>query len=69
MGENPYEDGVNNNVGDVTDISDAIKKVTYDSEEANASNSGVYGGADFKVSGTSNLPEKPSFWTKLKNML
>ena len=69
MGENPYEDGTVNstfgeNIGNVKDISDAIKKVTVDTEESANSY------AEFKIAGTkSNLPEKTSFWTKLKNVL
>ena len=69
MGENPYEDGTVNsafdeNISNVKDISDAIKKVTVNEEE----NASSY--AEFKIAGAkSNLPEKTSFWTKLKNAL
>lgn len=75
MGENPYENGVTNtiesgNIGNVKNISDAIKKVNVNSEETSNENAGVFGGTDFKVTrANTNLPEKTGFWTKLKNVL
>lgn len=57
----------------VKELADALKKVNIGSEEINLS--GVEEGMDnaginsaFKVSGA-NLPAKPSFWTKMKNIL
>lgn len=74
MGENPYENGVvnseeNGNIGVVKNISDVIKNTTVTSDGTRGANAGVYGGADFKVSRANTLPEKTSFWTKLKNAL
>ena len=70
MGEYPYEDEVTNGTGDgsignVKNISDAIKKVSNSVEE----NVGT-SYSDFRVAKTNTrLPEKTSFWTKVKNAL
>lgn len=56
----------------VKELADAIKKVNVGSEEIglpgleeNSNNSGIK--SEFKVA--SNLPAKPSVWTKIKNVL
>ena len=73
MGEYPYEEGVENstvngNIGSVKKVSDVIKNTTVTSEETNQAS--YMGGTEFKFATTSaNLPEKTSFWTKLKNAL
>ena len=75
MGENPYEDGVENStvnesIGSVKKISDAIKGVTVDSDETTETTYKAMGTTEFRVTNSSaNLPEKTSFWTKLKNAL
>ncbi len=71
MGENPYEEGVTNQtIGSVKNISDAVKKTTVGSAGTAESDFESIGGIGFKVANSSsNLPEKPSFWTKLKNVL
>lgn len=72
MGENPYDEvtGAVSNES-IKGIADALKKVNGNSEKINeeiGGNAGNMGGAEFKVAST-NLPVKPSFWTKVKNAL
>ena len=72
MGENPYNE-VTGNVGNesIKGIANVLKKVNGNSEEINeeiGENAGNMGGTEFKVAST-NLPAKPSFWTKVKNAL
>lgn len=72
MGENPYNE-VTSTVGNesIKGIADTLKKVSGNSEEINegiGENAGSIGGSNFKVA-NSNLPVKPSFWTKVKNVL
>lgn len=50
----------------VKELADALKKVNIGSEEFDLS--GVEESSSFKVAGA-NLPAKPSFWTKMKNIL
>ncbi len=54
----------------VKELADALKKVNAGSGEVDLSGVEESGsmGSSFKVAGT-NLPEKPSAWTKLKNAL
>ena len=56
----------------VKELADALKKVNIGSKEINLSgvedNTSSETGASFKVAGA-NLPAKPSFWTKVKNVL
>ena len=66
MAVNPYDNEETNTVGgvgNVKNISDALKKVSGGEK---SSSSSVY--SEFKVA-NSNLPEKTGFWTKLKNAL
>ena len=70
MGENPYNEGAGTEEIDaVKGIADALKKVNVGSEmgEDLGSNLNSMSGSGFKVA--SNLPAKPSFWTKVKNVL
>jgi len=75
MGENPYENDVTNsvgngNLGNVRNIADAIKKANGGTTDNYDEQSSVYGGMDFRVTNrATNLPEKTSFWTKIKNAL
>ena len=74
MGENPYKEitGISGNDDALKGIADALKKVNGTSEEVNCEgtgeNAGSMDGFGFKVAST-NLPAKPSFWTKVKNVL
>ena len=59
----------------VKELADALKKVSASSSSeeiglggAELSSSSEPCGSTFKVAGT-NLPEKPSVWTKMKNIL
>ena len=72
MGENPYNE-VTGSMGNgaVKEIADVLKKVTVDAQETGegiGENAGSISGTGFKVAST-NLPAKPSFWTKVKNVL
>ena len=70
MGESPLNEVIEEvESGAVKGIADALKKVSAGSEETALP--GVEESemaSSFKVAGT-NLPEKPSAWTKLKNAL
>ena len=74
MGENPYKEitGISGNEDALKGIADALKKVNGTSEEVNyegtEENAGTMDCFGFKVAST-NLPAKPSFWTKVKNVL
>ena len=74
MGENPYKEitGISGNEDTLKGIADALKKVNGTSEEVSSEgtgeNAGSMDGFGFKVAST-NLPAKPSFWTKVKNAL
>ena len=76
MGENPYNEVTGTGELDaVKGIADALKKVNeMSSENKSEGISGIeefsnsVSGTGFKVSST-NLPAKPSFWTKVKNAL
>lgn len=73
MGENPYNE-VTNAMGNeaVKEIADVLKKVNGSSKDISdeeiGENAGTISGTGFKVAST-NLPAKPSFWTKVKNAL
>ena len=75
MGEYPYENEVTNvtgdgNIGNVKNISDAIKKVNRSVGETNGEIEGASSYSDFRVARTNTkLPEKTSLWTKVKNAL
>ena len=78
MGENPYKEitGISGNEDAVKGIADVLKKVNSTTSENN--DNGEVNGIEefsncvtntgFKVAST-NLPAKPSFWTKVKNAL
>lgn len=74
MGENPYKEitGISGNEDTLKGIADALKKVNGTSEEVSSEGTGENAesmdGFGFKVAST-NLPAKPSFWTKVKNAL
>ena len=59
-----------NENGTVKGIADVLKKATTSSEEIDLSGNSVSNdqGSNFRVAGT-NLPEKTSVWTKIKNVL
>ena len=71
MEEYPYGNEITNgageeNIGNVKKISDTIKKVNSSVEE----NEGASSYSDFRVArSNTKLPEKTSFWTKVKNVL
>ena len=66
MSENLREDFANESVKELADV---LKKATASSEEIGLNGIGESeSGSTFKVAKT-NLPEKPSAWTKLKNAL
>ncbi len=79
MGENPYKElSGTEGMDAVKEIADALKKasntsykeMSYDNEEYSEigkKSNGVLN-KEFKVANT-NLPAKPSFWTKVKNAL
>lgn len=72
MGENPYNE-VTSNAGNesIKGIANVLKKVNGNSEGINeeiGEKAGNMEGSEFKVAST-NLPAKPSFWTKVKNAL
>lgn len=56
----------------IKELAEALKKVNIGSEEIDLSgsqeNASSEMGSSFKVAGT-NLPAKPSVWTKIKNVL
>jgi len=52
----------------VKELAEALKKVNIGSEESGLGGTSSAQSSSFKVSG-SNLPAKPSFWTKMKNIL
>ena len=79
MGENPYNEVTGTEEIDaVKGIADALKKVNSMSVEKESEGMGELSGIEefsnsvsdtgFKVAST-NLPAKPSFWTKVKNAL
>ena len=76
MGENPYNEVTGTGEFDaVKGIADALKKVNaMSSEKESEEISGIeefsnsVSDTGFKVAST-NLPAKPSFWTKVKNAL
>lgn len=76
MGENPYNEVTGTGELDaVKGIADALKKVNaMSSEKESEEISGIeefsnsVSDTGFKVAST-NLPAKPSFWTKVKNAL
>ena len=72
MGENPLNEVVGEvENGAVKGIADALKKVSTSGSSEEIELPGLEGsetGSTFKVAGT-NLPAKPSIWTKVKNAL
>lgn len=72
MGENPLNEVVGEvENGAVKGIADALKKVSTSGSSEEIELPGLEGsetGSTFKVAGT-NLPAKPSVWTKVKNAL
>ncbi|MBQ3145747.1 MAG: hypothetical protein IJB90_04180 [Clostridia bacterium] len=79
MGENPYNEVTGaEEIDAVKGIADALKKVNAMSAEKESEGMGEISGIEefsnsvsdtgFKVAST-NLPAKPSFWTKVKNAL
>lgn len=76
MSENLNENIAENSVNEsVKGIADALKKVSANSNSEEIGLGGIesalnneVNGSEFKVVG-SNLPAKPSVWTKIKNVL
>lgn len=72
MGESPLNEVIEEvESGAVKGIADALKKVSASAGSEEVELPGLEESemvSDFKVAGT-NLPEKPSTWTKLKNAL
>ena len=76
MGENPYNEVTGTEgIDAVKGIADALKKVNAMSSEKESEGIGgieefsnSVSNTGFKVAST-NLPAKPSFWTKVKNAL
>ena len=75
MGENPLNEVVGEvDNGAIKGIADALKKVSSSGSTEEIDLSGVGegqtsgSGSTFKVAGT-NLPAKPSVWTKVRNAL
>lgn len=52
----------------VKELADALKKVNFGSEEINLSGVDSEMSSSFKVA-ASNLPARPSMWTRIKNVL
>ncbi len=76
MSENLNENIVENSANEsVKGIADALKKVSVNSNSEEVGLGGIESasnnennGSEFRVAGT-NLPAKPSLWTKIKNVL
>jgi len=69
MEENPYNGVTESGEFDtVKGIADALKKVNGGANQEIDLSENSLGGKAFKVAST-NLPAKPSFWTKVKNVL
>jgi len=69
MGENPLNE-VSEVIGSdaLKDITNVLKSATSDSSEEIMSTGSEETGTEFRVAST-NLPEKTSMWTKVKNAL